>query len=89
MERSLIIGGILTLIFLLLIVGAPTKPFRFVGRLFVKIVVGALLLFAVNMVGTQFNFHLPINIGTTFVSGFLGLPGIGALIVIKLYILPS
>ncbi|ENQ3108670.1 inhibitor of the pro-sigma K processing machinery [Bacillus sp. 491mf] len=89
MERNLIIGGILTLIFLLLIVGAPTKPFRFVGRLVVKIVVGALLLFAVNIVGTQFNFHLPINAGTTFVSGFLGLPGIGALIVIKLYILPS
>ncbi|HDX9579931.1 pro-sigmaK processing inhibitor BofA family protein [Bacillus cytotoxicus] len=89
MERSLIISGILTLIFLLLIVGAPTKPFRFVGRLLVKIVVGALLLFAVNIVGTQFNFHLPINVVTTFVSGFLGLPGVGALVVIKLYILPS
>ncbi|WP_020063143.1 pro-sigmaK processing inhibitor BofA family protein [Bacillus sp. 123MFChir2] len=89
MEHSLIIGGILTLIFILLIVGASIKPFRFVGGLLVKIVIGALLLFAVNIVGAQFNFHLPINVGTTFVSGFLGLPGIGALIVIKLYILPG
>ncbi|CAG9615032.1 hypothetical protein BACCIP111899_04268 [Bacillus rhizoplanae] len=89
MEKRLIIGGILTLIFLLLIVGAPMKSFRFIGRPLVKIVIGALLLFAVNVVGARFNFHLPINVGTTFISGFLGLPGVGALIVIKLYVLPG
>lgn len=89
MNHAVVIGGILTLIFCLLLFGARVKPIRFIGMLFVKCAIGALVLFVVNMIGGQFDFHLPINVGTTVVSGLLGLPGLFALIIIKLYIIPG
>ncbi|PFK43785.1 transcriptional regulator [Bacillus cereus] len=89
MNSTLVIGGILTLVFILLIFGASTKPLRFIGKLFVKVMVGVVLLFAVNVVGTYFGFHIPINLGTASVSSVLGIPGICALVIIKLYIMPG
>lgn len=37
-----ILGG---LVLILLFVGAPIKPIQWIGQLFVKVIVGALLLF--------------------------------------------
>jgi inhibitor of the pro-sigma K processing machinery len=53
----------------------------------VKIVIGALFLFFVNVFGVPLDIHIPINIITAAISGILGLPGIGALIAIKFFIL--
>ncbi|MEY8351579.1 pro-sigmaK processing inhibitor BofA family protein [Bacillus cereus] len=89
MNSTLVIGGILTLVFILLIFGASTKPLQFIGKLFVKVMVGVVLLFAVNVVGTYLGFHIPINLGTASVSSVLGIPGVCALVIIKLYIMPG
>lgn len=89
MGSTFIIAGILTLVFLLLIFGASPKPLRFIGRLFVKVMVGMLLLVGINVIGTQFGFHIPINLGTASISSFLGIPGVCALAIIKLYIMPG
>ncbi|MGD6819152.1 pro-sigmaK processing inhibitor BofA family protein [Metabacillus sp. 84] len=74
-------------ILLLLMNGSISKPFKWIGKLAVKIVAGALLLFALNALGSGIGFHIPINAGTSAVSGLLGLPGIAAMFVIKTYIL--
>jgi len=79
-----IIGGI---ILLLLSVGAPIKPIRFIGQGLVKVMIGALLLFFLNAFGSTFDLHVPINLATSTVSGFLGIPGIVALVVIESFIL--
>ncbi|EEL52611.1 MULTISPECIES: pro-sigmaK processing inhibitor BofA family protein [Bacillus cereus group] len=89
MNSTLVIGGILTLVFILLIFGASTKPLQVIGKVFVKVMVGVVLLFAVNVIGTYFGFHIPINLGTASVSSVLGIPGICALVIIKLYIMPG
>ncbi|MGM0878819.1 MAG: pro-sigmaK processing inhibitor BofA family protein [Bacillota bacterium] len=75
-----VLGG---LILILLFVGAPIRPLRWIGQIFIKIVVGALLLFFVNAFGTSLNLHIPINFITSSVSGILGIPGLAALIIIK------
>ncbi|WP_349409040.1 pro-sigmaK processing inhibitor BofA family protein [Pseudalkalibacillus sp. SCS-8] len=75
------------LIILLLIIGAPLKPLRWVGQGMIKLVIGALLLFFLNAFGTAFNLHIPINLVTASVSGFLGLPGLLALVAIQKIIL--
>lgn len=75
-----VLGG---LILVLLLVGAPMKPIKWVGQVFVRILVGALLLFLVNTFGASFNLHIPINFITTSISGILGIPGLAALIIIK------
>ncbi|WP_459503910.1 pro-sigmaK processing inhibitor BofA family protein [Bacillus sp. C1] len=89
MNSILVIGGILTLVFILLIFGASMKPLQFIGKIFVKVIIGIVLLFTVNVIGTYFGFHIPINIGTASISSILGIPGICALVIIKLYIMPG
>lgn len=75
-----LIGG---LILLLLFIGAPLKPIRWIGGAVVKLLIGALLLFFLNLFGTSINLHIPINLVTTLVSGFLGIPGLCALVAIQ------
>jgi len=87
LEPIVILLGVGGLILMLLLIGTPVKPVKFIGHLATKLVVGALLLFFVNAFGTSLDFHIPINLFTTTVSGILGIPGIAALIVIKTVIL--
>ncbi|HET7578703.1 MAG TPA: pro-sigmaK processing inhibitor BofA family protein [Bacillales bacterium] len=75
-----LIGG---LILLLLFIGAPLKPIRWIGGAVVKVLIGALFLFFLNIFGTSINLHIPINLVTTLVSGFLGIPGLCVLVAIK------
>ena len=75
------------LILLLLSKGAPIKPLRFIGTTFVKLLIGALLLFFLNTLGNQFDVHVPINLITSAVSGLLGIPGIFALVAIEMWII--
>ncbi|KAA0543140.1 pro-sigmaK processing inhibitor BofA [Bacillus sp. BGMRC 2118] len=87
MEPTIILSILGGIIVVLLLVGAPMKPIRFVGQGLIKIMIGALLLFFLNAFGTSFDLHVPINLVTSSVSGFLGLPGLLALVVIQKYIL--
>jgi inhibitor of the pro-sigma K processing machinery len=79
-----ILGG---LIILLLFSGAPFKPLRFIGQSAVKLLIGALFLFFLNAAGNRFGIHVPINFATSAVSGFLGIPGLAALVAIQTWIL--
>lgn len=67
--------------------GAPLKPIRLVGQVFVKVLIGALFLFFLNAFGASFDLHVPINLVTSAVSGLLGLPGLAALVIIDLFII--
>lgn len=79
-----ILGG---LIGLMLILGAPIKPIRLVGRGLIKVMLGALGLFIINSFGTFIGFHIPINFVTAAISGFLGIPGMAALLAIDQIVL--
>nr|WP_209125769.1 pro-sigmaK processing inhibitor BofA family protein [Alkalihalobacillus sp. BA299] len=87
MDPILIVALIGGLIFFLLIVGAPIKPLRFVGQAAVKLMIGALFLFFLNAFGSLIGYHIPINMVTASVSGFLGIPGVVLLIAIEQFIL--
>jgi inhibitor of the pro-sigma K processing machinery len=79
-----ILGG---LILLLLFIGAPVKPVRFIGQGAIKLIIGALLLFFLNAFGNQIGIHVPINLATSAISGFLGIPGLFALVAIQTWII--
>lgn len=87
MEPIIVIALLGGLIVVFLLVGAPIKALRFVGQGVVKLLIGALLLFFLNIIGNQFGLHIPINIATSAVSGFLGLPGLCALVAIDTWIM--
>ncbi|MCE7792801.1 pro-sigmaK processing inhibitor BofA family protein [Salipaludibacillus sp. CUR1] len=80
MEPLVMLSLLAGMIFLLLMIGAPVKFLKFVGTGAVRLLIGALLLFFLNTFGSAFDYHLPINVFTASVSGFLGVPGIIALI---------
>jgi inhibitor of the pro-sigma K processing machinery len=79
-----ILGG---LIVILLFIGAPVKPVRYIGQGVIKILIGALFLFFLNAFGNQFGIHVPINLATASVSGFLGIPGLCSLVAIQAWII--
>ncbi|MDF0729002.1 pro-sigmaK processing inhibitor BofA family protein [Cytobacillus sp. S13-E01] len=87
MEPLVVISILGGMILLLLFIGAPIKPVRFIGQGLVKIMIGALLLFFLNAFGTTMGLNIPINLVTSTISGFLGIPGLAALIVIETFIL--
>ena len=77
----------LSIIVLLLTIGAPVKPMKWIGQASVKLVIGALLLFFVNIIGANFGIHVPINLFTAFISGILGIFGIVSLVALHIFIL--
>jgi inhibitor of the pro-sigma K processing machinery len=79
-----ILGG---LILILLFTGAPFKPARFIGQAAIKLVIGALFLFFLNAAGNRYGIHVPINLATSVVSGFLGIPGLFALVAIQQWVI--
>ncbi len=87
MEPIIVISVLGGLILILLFSGAPIKPVRFVGQAMVKLLIGALFLFFLNIAGNRFGIHVPINFATSTVSGFLGIPGLIALVAIQKWII--
>lgn len=72
---------------LLLIVGLPSTPIKWVGHFFTRLIVAVLLLFFVNLFGAQFGLHIPINGFTAVVSILLGVPGVLSLTAIHVWLL--
>ena len=79
MNATVVIVGLLSLVVLLLVVGAPVKSIRFIGRATIKIAIGVLFLFFFNVFGGYIGLHIPINVFTVSVSSVLGVIGIVAL----------
>ena len=75
------------LILILLIIGAPLKPIRFLGQGIIKLIIGAVFLFFLNTLGNQVGIHVPINFVTSAVAGLLGIPGVAALAAIDYWII--
>ena len=61
-------------------------PLRYVTKLIINSLLGALLLYIINMIGSAFGFHIGIHIGTAIVVGMLGIPGAILLIVLQLWL---
>ncbi|MUK88099.1 pro-sigmaK processing inhibitor BofA [Ornithinibacillus sp. L9] len=88
MSSTIVITIMIALIVVLLFVGAPVKPMRFIAQGTVKLGIGVLFLFFFNVLAGFMGLHIPINIFTVLVSGFLGLFGVASLAAIHLFIIP-
>ncbi len=80
---ELIIALGIFIVLVLLLLGNQLKLMKFMGSGVVKLVIGASFLFLVNVVGSSFSLHIPINAVTVVVSGTLGVPGIVGLFFIQ------
>lgn len=77
----------LVAIFLLvLMVKLFSWPLKILFSLIGNAVLGIVLLFIVNFIGSSFNFYIGINLWTSLVAGFFGIPGVIFLIIFKLFL---
>ncbi len=60
-------------------------PMRLVWKLIYNGVIGGLMLWLVNFVGSFAGFEIGINVVTALVAGFLGIPGVVLLIAFKMF----
>ncbi|MBB5174931.1 pro-sigmaK processing inhibitor BofA family protein [Texcoconibacillus texcoconensis] len=88
MEPIFILSLLAAAVFMLLIIGAPLKPLQWLGYGAIRLLVGALFLFFLNAFASPFDYELPINGVTAAVSGFLGVPGLAALVAIDIWFIP-
>lgn len=61
-------------------------PIKRILKLVINSVLGGVVIWIINLVGSSFGFSIGINIFTSLVVGILGLPGVVCLILIKLMI---
>jgi len=87
MNSAIVIGIMVALIVVLLLIGAPVKPMRLIGQATVKVGIGVLFLFFFNVFAGAIGLHIPINLFTVIISGFLGLFGVASLAAIQLFII--
>lgn len=58
-------------------------PFKILLNLIINGIMGGVLLFLINLVGTNFGLVIPINAVTALVAGFLGIPGVLFLVIVN------
>lgn len=59
-------------------------PLKKILKLVLNSVIGGVVIFFINTIGSNFGFHIGLNIFTSIVVGLLGLPGAVILIIVKL-----
>ncbi|AZR74403.1 SigmaK-factor processing regulatory BofA [Anoxybacter fermentans] len=62
-------------------------PLKITTKIILNTLGGAILLIFLNLIGRFFNYIIPINPVTALVIGFLGIPGVILLIILKFLIL--
>lgn len=61
-------------------------PIRKILKIILNSILGGIVIYLINFIGANFGFHIGLNIFTSLMIGFLGLPGAVCLIIIKLLI---
>ncbi|SMC27341.1 inhibitor of the pro-sigma K processing machinery [Clostridium acidisoli DSM 12555] len=75
---------LIAIIALFIVVKLLAWPLKILIKLIINAVLGTILLFLVNLVGVHFGLAIGINIVTSLIAGFFGVPGVIFLIIFKL-----
>lgn len=74
LDSNSIIVYVACVIFLFLVGRFFIIPLKSIGKIIGNSVLGGILIFIVNSVGSLFDFHIGLNIGTAIITGILGVP---------------
>jgi len=59
-------------------------PLKNIVKLMINSVLGGILIFIINIIGANFNFHIGLNLFTSIFVGLLGVPGAGLLVILQI-----
>lgn len=74
LDANSIIVYVACIIFLFLIGKFFIIPLKSIAKIIGNSILGGILIFIVNSIGSIFNFHIGLNIGTAIITGILGVP---------------
>lgn len=85
--QIIIILGTIAIALVIFFIRAPSVLTRFLGQSAIRVTIGILFLFFINVFGGAIGLHIPINVFTVLISSILGLFGVMSLACIHLFIL--
>ncbi|MCL6626779.1 MULTISPECIES: pro-sigmaK processing inhibitor BofA family protein [Alicyclobacillus] len=88
-HTSLYLWAALGLIAVIVLAQAARHPGQVLGKLIRSAAAGCLFVLVVNWLGHYVQFHLPFNPFTALTAGLLGIPGVLALVVLHLWVVPG
>ncbi len=86
LDLNVILAYLFGIVLILFIGKIFLMPLKLVFKLLYNGAIGGIMLYVINFVGSHFGFTLALNPVTALVAGFLGIPGIVLLILLKLFI---
>ena len=86
MDINNIIVFLACVVFLFLIGKFFVVPLKLILKVLGNSILGAIIIFVVNLIGGIYGFHIGLNIVTTLVVGILGVPGAILLIILKIFL---
>ena len=84
MDTNTIIVYIACICFLFIFGKIFILPIKTMLKLLFNSILGAIIISIINWMGTIFNFHIGLNIVTSIIVGFLGIPGAILLVILNL-----
>ena len=83
MENYSLLIYISCIIFLIIIGKIFIMPLKKIMKLVINSAIGAGLIYIINLVGANFDFHIGLNWFTIICSGILGIPGVILIIMLR------
>ena len=84
MDFNSIITFVACIVFILIFGKIFILPLKSIIKLIFNSVLGGVLIYIINIIGSSFNFHIGLNIITSILVGLLGVPGAVLLILLKI-----
>lgn len=72
------------LIFIFIIGKIFIIPIKYITKLLINSMLGGIILYFINFIGTNFDFSIGINIFTSIFVGILGIPGAVLLVILRI-----
>ena len=85
MDNRIILSFIACIAILIIFGKYFSFPLKKILKLIGNSVLGALIIFLINLIGTSFNFHIGFSIINSVIVGILGIPGAVLLVLLKIF----
>lgn len=83
MDFNVVLGAGVALLVAFYLLRALSKPLASLGKIALRSAAAFAIIWAVNVVGRYFGFHMGLNLLSAFTVGLLGIPGAALLVAVK------
>ena len=87
MDFNSIVAFVACICFLFIFGKIFIVPIKIIWKLVINSVLGGLIIFIINCIGSFWGFHIGLNFITSIFVGLLGIPGAIVIVIIKLFLI--